>query len=139
MGPRGVARRARTAPRGERSAGARARAGARVLGRRAGRARRDRVALACVGGSGTAAILARRGADPAVAGRPSLMTGPMQRIFRRRASGSQPRPRSGLFRRRSGADRLPWGKQAGATPPEPAAAAQTQTHVIEAPAPTVSF
>jgi hypothetical protein len=67
------------------------------------------------------------------------MTGPMQRIFRRRASGSQPRPRSGLFRRRSGADRLPWGKQAGAAPPEAAAAAHTQTHVIEAPAPTASF
>jgi hypothetical protein len=66
------------------------------------------------------------------------MTGPMQRIFRRRASGSQPPRRFGLFRRRSGADRLPWGKQAGDAPPA-ADAAHTQTHVIEAPAPTASF
>ncbi|HEV2060254.1 MAG TPA: hypothetical protein VGR11_12925, partial [Solirubrobacteraceae bacterium] len=44
----------------------------------------------------------------------------MQRIFRRRASGSGRRSRagllsrlpSGLFRRRSGPDRLPWGKAA---------------------------
>jgi ribosomal protein L32 len=64
------------------------------------------------------------------------MTGPMQRIFRRRASDSQSRPRSGLFRRRSGGDRPPWGKQAGAAAP---AATHTQTHVIEAPAPTASF
>ena len=50
------------------------------------------------------------------------MTGPMQRIFRRRASGSPGRSRpgllsrlpSGLFRRRSSADRLPWGKAAAA-------------------------
>jgi ribosomal protein L32 len=68
------------------------------------------------------------------------MTGLMQRIFRRSASGPQPRRRFGLFRRRSGADRLPWGKQANAAPTEPAAAsAQTQTQVVEAPAPTASF
>lgn len=48
------------------------------------------------------------------------MTGPMQRIFRRRASGSPRRSRpgllsrlpSGLLRGRKGADRLPWGKAA---------------------------
>lgn len=41
----------------------------------------------------------------------------MQRIFRRRSSGS-PRPeRSGLFRRRSGAKRAAWGKKA--VPPAP--------------------
>jgi hypothetical protein len=40
------------------------------------------------------------------------MSGLMQRIFRRRSSGT-PRPeRSGLFRRRSGAKRAPWGKKA---------------------------
>jgi hypothetical protein len=53
------------------------------------------------------------------------MTGLMQRIFRRRASGP---PRhgaggplgrlpSGLLRGRSGAERLPWGKKAAAAPP----------------------
>jgi hypothetical protein len=50
------------------------------------------------------------------------MTGPMQRIFRHRAAGSPRggatgplrRLRSGLFRRRAGAKRLPWGKQAAA-------------------------
>ena len=50
------------------------------------------------------------------------MTGLMQRIFRRRASGSPRggatgplrRLRSGLFRRRAGAKRLPWGKQTAA-------------------------
>ena len=48
------------------------------------------------------------------------MTGPMQRIFRRRASGSPRRSRpgllsrlpSGLLRGRSSAKRLPWGKAA---------------------------
>jgi hypothetical protein len=53
------------------------------------------------------------------------MTGPMQRIFRRRASGSsspdadgQPsRPRSGRLRRRSRANRLPWGKKAASVAP----------------------
>jgi len=48
------------------------------------------------------------------------MTGPMQRIFRRRASGSPRRSRpgllsrlpSGLFRGRSAGNRLPWGKAA---------------------------
>jgi hypothetical protein len=52
------------------------------------------------------------------------MTGLMQRILRRRSSGSPRggaagplrRLRSGLFRRRAGAKRLPWGKQAGAPP-----------------------
>lgn len=67
------------------------------------------------------------------------MTGPMQRIFRRRANGSEPRRRFGLFRGRSGVDRLPWGKQADGPEPEAAEAAHTQTHVIEAPAPTASF
>ena len=58
------------------------------------------------------------------------MTGPMQRIFRRRASGSPGRSRpgllsrlpSGLFRGRSSANRLPWGKAAAAAaPPRPGA------------------
>ncbi len=48
------------------------------------------------------------------------MTGPMQRIFRRRASGPRRRSRpgllsrlpSGVLRKRSGANRLPWGKKA---------------------------
>ena len=59
------------------------------------------------------------------------MTGPMQRIFRRRAPGSPRRGAggllgrlpSGLFRGRSGANRLPWGKAAAAAaPPRPGAA-----------------
>jgi len=76
------------------------------------------------------------------------MTGPMQRIFRRRASGSPRRSRpgllsrlpSGLLGKRKGADRLPWGKAAtrGAPPgagalPAPAAApvaGEPQTEVI---------
>jgi len=53
------------------------------------------------------------------------MTGLMQRIFRRRASGSPGRRAGGLLRRlpsgvlrkRSGANRLPWGKRA--VPPAP--------------------
>lgn len=48
------------------------------------------------------------------------MTGPMQRIFRRRSSGSSgrgvaglvPRLPAGLLRRRSGQRKLPWGKRA---------------------------
>jgi hypothetical protein len=53
------------------------------------------------------------------------MTGLMQRIFRRRATGSPRRGAggllgrlpSGLLRRRSGANRLPWGRRASATVP----------------------
>jgi hypothetical protein len=53
------------------------------------------------------------------------MTGPMQRIFRRRASGSPGRSRpgllsrlpSGLFGKRSSANRLPWGRAAAAAQP----------------------
>ena len=69
------------------------------------------------------------------------MTGLMQRIFRRSASGPQPRRRIGLSRRRSGAGGLPSGKQASAAPPQvsAAAAAQAQTHMVDAPAPTASF
>ncbi len=40
------------------------------------------------------------------------MTGLMQRIFRRRAGGSSGRRRFGRFSRRSGGDRLAWGKKA---------------------------
>jgi hypothetical protein len=67
------------------------------------------------------------------------MTGLMQRIFRRRASGSPGRGatgplrrlRSGLFRRRAGAKRLPWGKQATAAPVAHEVQQQThETHVI---------
>jgi hypothetical protein len=54
------------------------------------------------------------------------MTGLMQRIFRRRAAGSPSGPRSGLFRRRSGAERSAWGKQADAAPPADAGADQAQ-------------
>ncbi|HEV2775675.1 MAG TPA: zinc ribbon domain-containing protein [Solirubrobacteraceae bacterium] len=79
----------------------------------------------------------------------------MQRIFRRRASGPARRSRpgflsrlpSGLVGRRSGADRLPWGKAAAArgaapataprTPPAAAApAAQPQTQVVVQELPT---
>jgi len=81
------------------------------------------------------------------------MTGPMQRIFRRRASGSSGRSRPGLLsrlpsgllgkRKRTGADRLPWGKAASgagavagtpaATPPPasgPPVAGEAQPEVI---------
>lgn len=75
------------------------------------------------------------------------MTGPMQRIFRRRASGSSGRSRSGLlsrlpsglFRRRSGRRRLPWGKAArpltgaaaaGGGPAAAAASGDQETQVI---------
>ncbi|HYI18140.1 MAG TPA: zinc ribbon domain-containing protein [Solirubrobacteraceae bacterium] len=71
----------------------------------------------------------------------------MQRIFRRRASGSARRSRpgllsrlpSGLFRRRSGGNRLPWGKAAApvgtpaagvAAPGTAPVAADGQTQVI---------
>ncbi|MEA2154390.1 MAG: hypothetical protein QOE11_530 [Solirubrobacteraceae bacterium] len=64
----------------------------------------------------------------------------MQRIFRRRSSGSPGRERSGLFRRRSGGERIPWGKKAaGSAAPEAAAAtgapvaADVQTAVVVAP------
>lgn len=68
------------------------------------------------------------------------MTGPMQRIFRRRASGPPRRSRpgllsrlpSGLFGKRSGTNRLPWGKAAaGAAAPAPGAVpthAATEQH-----------
>jgi len=74
------------------------------------------------------------------------MTGPLQRIFRRRASGSSGRSRpgllsrlpSGLFGKRSSANRLPWGKaaaagappQAGAPPADGAGATDQHTQVI---------
>jgi len=73
------------------------------------------------------------------------MTGPMQRIFRRRASGSPRRSRPGLLSRlpsgllggRSSANRLPWGKAAAPvrTPPAGAAPGATvagdqHTHVV---------
>ncbi len=72
------------------------------------------------------------------------MTGPMQRIFRRRASGSSRRsadgpPRRlpfGRFRKRADAKRLPWGKQASALPPaEMQQTQETQVIVQQAPAP----
>jgi hypothetical protein len=64
------------------------------------------------------------------------MTGPMQRISRRRAAGSPRRGRFGLFRRRPRAERLPWGKDA--TPPA-AAAAAPQNQVLEPPPSKASF
>jgi ribosomal protein L40E len=72
------------------------------------------------------------------------MTGPMQRIFRRRAPGSPRRSVAGLLRRpgdpsrrRSGeAKRLRWGRKAAAAP----APATVQTEaVVEAPAGKASF
>lgn len=78
------------------------------------------------------------------------MTGLMQRIFRRRAPGSPRRGAggllgrlpSGLFRGRSGANRLPWGKKAVA--PAPAGhdlqhTQDTQVIVQQAPAGEPSF
>ena len=78
------------------------------------------------------------------------MTGPMQRIFRRRASGPPRRSRpgllsrlpSGLFGKRSAPNRLPWGKAAAGAaapaagaPPAPGAPQQhTQVIVQELPA-----
>ncbi len=78
------------------------------------------------------------------------MTGPMQRIFRRRASGSPGRSRPGLLSRlpfgaAGASNRMPWGKKAGlhapAAPPAPVAAgapqpdphAHTQVMVTEQP------
>ena len=71
------------------------------------------------------------------------MTGPMQRIFRRRASGS-PRPGNdgpprrlpfGLFRKRADAKRLPWGGRASALPAaEIQQTQETQVIVQQAPA-----
>jgi len=65
------------------------------------------------------------------------MTGPMQRIFRRRASGSPRRGaggplarlRSGRADRRARANRLPWGKKAAtaARPPGPVVQERQQT------------
>jgi hypothetical protein len=69
------------------------------------------------------------------------MTGLMQRIFRRRASGAPRPPRSGLFRgRRSGADRPAWGKNADAAPPPPQPAdGQGQAQLLEQPPGRASF
>jgi hypothetical protein len=69
------------------------------------------------------------------------MTGLMQRIFRRGAGGSPSRPRSGLFRRRSGAERSAWGKQAAAAPPADAGAdhAQAQAQMLDQQAARASF
>jgi ribosomal protein L40E len=64
------------------------------------------------------------------------MTGLMQRILRRRAPGLPRRGRYGLFRRRSGATRQAWGKDA--TPPV-AASEAPQTQVVEPPAAKASF
>jgi hypothetical protein len=71
------------------------------------------------------------------------MTGLMQRIFRRRASGS-PRPGNdgpprrlpfGLFRKRADAKRLPWGGRASALPAaEIQQTQETQVVVQQAPA-----
>jgi hypothetical protein len=55
------------------------------------------------------------------------MSGLMQRIFRRRSSGSERRERSGLFSRRSGGKRAPWGKKAAAMPPVHATSAAATT------------
>jgi hypothetical protein len=55
------------------------------------------------------------------------MPGLMQRIFRRRSSGAPRRERSGLFRRRSGGERVAWGKKAKA-PTDPLAAAAADPH-----------
>jgi hypothetical protein len=66
------------------------------------------------------------------------MTGLMQRIFRRRATGSEGRGRFGLLSRRSGESRLPWGSKAAAPPgPTPdggPASDATQAEVLQAAA-----
>jgi hypothetical protein len=67
------------------------------------------------------------------------MTGLMQRILRRRATGSPRGPRFGLSRRRSGADALPWGKHAQPGPPPEHAAATVETQAAEAPQASTSF
>jgi hypothetical protein len=68
------------------------------------------------------------------------MTGLMQRIFRRRASGTPRPPRSGLFHgRRSGADRPAWGKNADGAPPPPPVGGQGQAQLVEQPPVRVSF
>jgi len=70
------------------------------------------------------------------------MTGPLQRIFGRRSSdaahggsgGPLSRLRSGPFRGRSGAQRLPWGKKARSAPaPDPAPQPTQDTQVIVQP------
>jgi hypothetical protein len=69
------------------------------------------------------------------------MTGLMQRIFRRHASGPprhgaagpQRRLPFGLFRKRADAKRLPWGKQASAPPPVAHETQETQVIVQQAP------
>jgi hypothetical protein len=71
------------------------------------------------------------------------MTGLMQRILRRRASGSPGRgdagpPRRlpfGLSRKRADAKRLPWGKQASATSPVAHGTQETEVVVQQAPPP----
>jgi hypothetical protein len=64
------------------------------------------------------------------------MTGLMQRIFRRRASGSARPPRSGFFgRRRSGSgDRLAWDKNAEAAAPQPPQPQQAVDRPVQAQA-----
>ena len=65
------------------------------------------------------------------------MTGLMQRIFRRRATGSEGRGPFGLLLRRPGANRLPWGRKAerSATPsPEDGHAGETQPAAVAAAA-----
>jgi hypothetical protein len=67
------------------------------------------------------------------------MTGLMQRVFRRRSSGSsgrgsgglQGRLPSGLLRDRKGANRLPWGRKAAATAPSPTGHALDDTQATQ--------
>jgi hypothetical protein len=72
------------------------------------------------------------------------MSGLMQRIFRRRSSGAPRRERTGLFRRRFGGKRDPWGKKAAGMAPTSAPAAATvtpepATQVADPPAGKASF
>jgi hypothetical protein len=68
------------------------------------------------------------------------MTGLMQRIFRRRASGSPRPPRSGLFRgRRYGADRVAWGRDAEAAQQQQTTDGSAQAQLLEQPAGRASF
>ena len=145
---------ASAAPARRRSAHRRARPRAAVLGRRARRARRDRVALAAVGWTAAASIHSERGTGGVLAGCPFAMTGLKQRLPRRRASGSS-RPGAGglksrlpgfLAGRRKGKGIGPaWGKRKGKGPPwgkraaAPAAGDSTAAaHVVD-PGGSASF
>jgi hypothetical protein len=67
------------------------------------------------------------------------MPGLMQRIFRRRSSGGPRREGSGLFRRRSGGERMAWGKKAKRGSEPLPATADPHAQVAIVPASKASF